>query len=217
MFGMEGSPADSSADQGHAARLAGLGLGLEHLERLKAALGSPSTEEEFARRLLQIGDAALKEYVEWMLAIRRFSSSSQLDAARVLEIFAHVRVEPPTVESLATELAIPESRAMALLSRMRYGDARMLRSLAFRAAAVKIGQWVDMSRPPGESQTAWLDRDSMNCVRESAAEIMLVPGATAPGGLYPRAELPRYVQDRYGGSAEARTEMWQYILSRLEP
>lgn len=142
---MEGSSADSSAAQDHAGRLAGLKLGPEQLEQLKTALGSPTTEEEFAQRLLKIGAAALKEYVDWMLAIRRFSSSSELDAARVLEIFAHVRVEPPTVESLAAELAIPESRAMALLSRMRYGDARMLRSLAFTAAAAKIRQWIDLS------------------------------------------------------------------------
>ncbi len=122
-------------------------LDLDAAERqvLAQALGIADTNDSvaFLGRVEKLRAAALKELVDWIIGRTRFSSVSESDMHRVVELFLSVREEAPSVDQLVSELAIPASRATSLLARMRYGEGRLLTSLALRSSASKLKEKLD--------------------------------------------------------------------------
>ena len=183
---------------------------------LQRAIGGADTTG-FGRRLEKLGRIALKEWVEWIVGKRRFSSLAECDSARVLELFLNVREEPPSVEQLVEDLAIPEARASSMLARMRYGSGRELRKLAFGATDREVKERL-AKRPtdPDGRKTLVLGKEAFECVHETAWEIMKTPDSQGKGQKYAGAELPSYTSSgRLGGMVTASPVMWNHIGSVL--
>ena len=57
-------------------------------------------DAELDEKLQLVTELAVKEYVEWLIAAKRFSTISELDTDRFLHLYLEVRKEVPTVDSL---------------------------------------------------------------------------------------------------------------------
>ena len=141
--------------------------------RLAAALGtSVDDPEKFASAEEQLREVAYDEMVDWILGRRRFESTSALDRHRVLTLFAEVREQAPTVEALANDLDIAESRAVSMLSRMRYGDARLIRGLTYRAAVTELEAQIAAGDAEQGQKLVWVSADTGRLVDEANGSIM---------------------------------------------
>lgn len=82
----------------------GLSLDLTSAEkaRLARALGVDPADGSFAARLEALNRLALQEWVDWILAKRRFESVSALERERLLQIFGELRREARRRKRLST-------------------------------------------------------------------------------------------------------------------
>lgn len=85
---------------------------------------------------------AIREFVKWLAATRRYESISALERDRVAAVFSVVRETAPSVRALVDDLSLPEGRAVAMLGRMRYGEANRFEAMRYSALAdlVRRGQ-----------------------------------------------------------------------------
>jgi hypothetical protein len=187
------------------------------MQRLAAGLGTEVDSEAFAERVELLEQIALDEYVEWILSLRRFETSAALDRHRILELFGKVRQQAPTVESLADDLDISESRATSLLSRMRYGDARLIRRLTYVAAQAELRRQLASVEPFNNRKDVWVSAETGRTISEANTAIMLDHGARKDGGRFAGAELAeRPSATRTGQEWVASERMWDLILAWIQ-
>ena len=141
--------------------------------RLAAALGTTSDAADYESRLELFKELAMRELVDWAISRRRFESVSAIDVHRILALFGEIRDEAPTVEALANELSISESRAVALLSRMRYGDARLIRRLTYVAAGRDLQAQLASAALKSGRKLIWVKSDTGRIIDEANTAIMV--------------------------------------------
>jgi len=141
--------------------------------RLAAALGTTSDAADYESRLGLFKELAMRELVDWAISRRRFESVSAIDVHRILALFGEIREEAPTVEALANELSISESRAVALLSRMRYGDARLIRRLTYVAAGRDLQAQLASAALKSGRKLVWVKSDTGRIIDEANTAIMV--------------------------------------------
>jgi hypothetical protein len=198
-------------------RVAKLSLTKPEKQRLAAALGTTVASEVFAERVVLLEQIALDEYVDWLLSVRRFETAAALDRHRILELFGTVRQEAPTVESLADDLDISESRAASLLSRMRYGDARLIRRLTYVAALAELQRQLASVEAFNNRKDVWVSAETGRAVSEANTAIMLDHDARKEGGSFAGAELAeRPSATRTGQEWVASELMWELIIAWIE-
>jgi hypothetical protein len=184
---------------------------------LAAALGTTPDTKAFRDRLRQLEAIALRELIDWAIARRRFASVSAIDMHRLLAIFGEIRQEAPTVELLANDLSISESRAVALLSRMRYGDARLIRQLTYLAAHHDLDAQLKSATAKGGRKVVWVKSDTGRIIDEANTAIMIDQLGRREGGQYAGAEkAERTDSTRTGQSWTASEKMWQFIASWIK-
>jgi hypothetical protein len=185
--------------------------------RLAIALGAaPDDETAVEKAKKELESLAYDEFVDWILGRRRFESVSALDRHRILNIFGRVRGQAPTVEVLANELDISESRAVSMLSRMRYGDARTIRALTYKAAAEEVATRWPEAHDEGGLKQVWVTADTGRLVDEANGSIMLDREGQQQGGSYEGAQLARKLEAARGSQQwEATEKMWEMIQSWL--
>jgi hypothetical protein len=189
-------------------------LNLTDLEkrRLAIALGTLPDADDFAERIEALKEVAFEELVDWILERRRFDSVSAIDRARVLQVFGVIRKEAPTVETLANELGISESRAVSLLSRLRYGDARTVRYLTMTAAVHDLATQLEHATEHSERKHVWVKAETGRVVDEANTAIMLDQTGRAPGGKFEGAELAERTEAKRTGQLwSASPKMWELI------
>jgi hypothetical protein len=187
------------------------------MERLAAALGTTVDDEAFTQRVARLEQIALDEYVDWILSVRRFETPAALDRHRILELFGTVRQQAPTVESLANDLDISESRATSLLSRMRYGDARLIRRLTYVAANTELQKQLGSVEAFNNRKDVWVSAETGRAISEANTAIMLDHDARKEGGRFAGAELAeRPSATRTGQEWVASERMWELILAWIE-
>jgi hypothetical protein len=193
--------------------MADLSLDDDQKQRLAAALGTTAEDEAFAQRLATLEQIALDEYVDWILSIRRFETPAALDRHRILELFGRVRREAPTVERLANDLDISESRATSLLSRMRYGDARLIRHLTYEAALAELERQLASVTASNNRKDIWVTAETGRVVSEANTAIMLDYEGRGENGAFAGAELAsRPAATRTGQEWVASERMWGFIV-----
>jgi len=141
--------------------------------RLAAALGTTSDAADYESRLELFKELAMRELVDWAISRRRFESVSAIDVHRILTLFGEIRDEAPTVEALANELSISESRAVALLSRMRYGEARLIRRLTYVAAGRDLQAQLTSAALKSGRKLVWVKSDTGRIIDEANTAIMV--------------------------------------------
>jgi hypothetical protein len=182
--------------------------------RLAAALGTTSDAADFESRLELFEELAMRELVDWAISRRRFESVSAIDVHRILALFGEIREEAPTVEALANELSISESRAVALLSRMRYGDARLIRRLTYVAAGRDLQAQLASAALKSGRKLIWVKSDTGRIIDEANTAIMVDQTGRGEGGRYAGAEkAERTDNTRTGQSWSASDKMWQFIVA----
>jgi hypothetical protein len=197
--------------------LAELSLTENERKRLAAALGTTVDDNAFDERVAELEQIALDEYVDWLLSRRRFETAASLDRHRLLALFGRIRKEAPTVEALANDLAISESRATSLLSRMRYGDARMIRKLTCEAARVELQRQLATVEATNGRKDIWVTADTGRVVDEANTAIMMDQQGRQDGGPLEGAELAqRPASSRTGQEWVASEKMWELIDGWLE-
>lgn len=185
--------------------------------RLAIALGtSPDDAAAFEQAKNSLRDAAFDELVDWVLGRRRFDSISALDRHRVLTLFSSIRGEAPTVAALANELEISESRAVSMLSRMRYGSARVIRALTYRAAIDELERQIAAGNLDQGQKLVWVSAETGRLVDEANGNIMRDIERRQPGGDFENAQLARREESGRSGQQWQATEgMWDLILGWL--
>lgn len=185
--------------------------------RLARALGtSPDDSAAFSKAEKNLREAAYEEIVDWILGRRRFESISALDRHRVITIFAKIRQEAPTVEALANEFEISESRAVSMVSRMRYGDARLIRGLAYRAAIQELEVQIPAGTEDHGQRLVWVSTDTARLVDEANGSIMRDIEGQKPGGPYAKPQLARREESgRISQQWRAAPRTWDMIVHWL--
>lgn len=184
------------------------------------ALGISGTSDTilFLDRVMKLRAAALKEFVNWIIGRTRFSSVSESDMHRVIELFLNVRQEAPSVDRLVSELRIPAARATSLLARLRYGEGRALTALALRSAASRLKEKLSAAQlEAGDRKSVWVDGDSVTHIRHAAMVIMEAsPELHNKGGRFQGAQFPEITSyGREGGVVKTTSTMWDYIIATL--
>jgi hypothetical protein len=194
-----------------------LSLSDNERERLARALGTTAGGESFNERVAQLEQLALDEYVDWILSRRRFTTPAELDLHRILELFGKIRNEAPTIEALANELEISESRATSLLSRMRYGEARLIRRLTYAAARAELSRQLEAVEAVNARKDIWVSVETGRAISEANTAIMLDHEGRRDGGVFEGAELAeRPFATRTGQEWVASERMWELIDGWLE-
>lgn len=187
-------------------------LSTEEGERLAAMLGTTVGAADYSEKLEQLKELAFEEYVEWLLARRRFESVSALDHKRVLEVFSKIRGEAPSVSILANEFDLSESRAVSMLSRMRYGNARVIRQLQYEAARRELRAQREGVGLDNGLNYLWLKRETARIVEEANTSIMRDTTARSAGGRFEGAELARKTEPgRFDEQWATTPKMWDLI------
>lgn len=182
--------------------------------RLAAALGTTSDAADYESRLELFKELAMRELVDWAISRRRFESVSAIDVHRILALFGEIREEAPTVAALANELSISESRAVALLSRMRYGDARLIRRLTYVAAGRDLQTQLASAALKSGRKLIWVKSETGRIIDEANTAIMVDQTGRGEGGRYAGAEkAERTDNTRTGQSWSASDKMWQFIVA----
>lgn len=175
-------------------------------------LGTTPEADDFTPRLERLREMAFAEIVDWALSRRRFESVSALDMHRILGLFGDIRDEAPTVELLANDLSISESRAVALVSRMRYGDARRIRRLTYVAARRDLDAQLASAAAKSGRKLIWVKSDTGRVIDEANTAIMVDQLGRGEGGAYEGAEkAERTDSTRTGQSWSASERMWTLI------
>jgi hypothetical protein len=198
-----------------------LDLSDTELQVFARALGVPDMNNKpfLLEQVRRLRASALKEFVDWMIGKTRYSSVSESDMHRVIEVFLRVREEAPSVDQLVSELTIPAGRATSLLARMRYGEGRALTELALRSSAAKLrGQLSAVQAESDNRKSVWVDGDIITHIREVAMKIMKAPRADHnKRGKFQGAQLPDITSyGREGGLVKTTTKMWDYIIITLD-
>ena len=182
--------------------------------RLAAMLGTQADAPDHEQRIDTLRQLAFEEYVDWLLARKRFESVSALDHKRILEVFSRIRVEAPSVETLSNDFGISESRAVSMLSRMRYGSARIIRQLQYAAAGTEIQEQRQNVAAEDGLLFLWLRRETARIVEEANTAIMRDTTARQANGKYEGAELARKSEPgRYDEQWSASPKMWDHIVA----
>lgn len=177
-------------------------------------LGTQAEAPDHEQRIDTLRELAFEEYVDWLLARKRFESVSALDHKRILEVFSRIRVEAPSVETLSNDFGISESRAVSMLSRMRYGSARIIRQLQYAAAGTEIQEQRQNVAAEDGLLFLWLRRETARIVEEANTAIMRDTAARQANGKYEGAELARKSEPgRYDEQWSASPKMWDHIVS----
>lgn len=115
-------------------------LNQNQVEALAVALGldRSASREQVDTALALVSTLATREYVMWLLGIKRYESVSAMERDRLVTLFGKVWRRMPTVQELVEDLGYSEGRAVAALSRMRFGAARTMRAWQLRDLAVEI-------------------------------------------------------------------------------
>lgn len=185
---------------------------------LARALGVTSISDPvFPERLLRLRTAALRELVDWIIGRTRYSSVSENDMHRVVELFLKIRQEAPSVDQLVSELTIPAARATSLLARIRYGEGRELTALALKTSAAKLTEKLRDAPAESNRKSVWVDGDTLSRIRRVAMLIMLsAPENHGKGGKFQEAQFPEFTSyGRDGGVAKTTIKMWEYIVRVL--
>jgi hypothetical protein len=172
----------------------------------------PDDRDALTQRLREVQTLALTEWLAWATARRRFSSLSELDAARVLGLFLEVRQAPPTVELLVEELAIPQGRATSMVGRMKYGRARELTKMSFVEAAREVRQRLGKEKEENKSKTINVSRAVLDRLRDVETDIFLADATTFPN----RQTLKAEPLGRLGAIVVTTSAMWGFILDQLD-
>jgi hypothetical protein len=175
-------------------------------------------DDALARRLLQARALAFKEWVDWANAVQRFSSLSELDMFRVLNLFLKVRQTAPSVEALVEELAIPQGRATSMIGRMKYGQARELMRLSYQQAAADVQNRVNDAKEDVHHRKAIVvSREIVDRLQAIDYEIFSLPSRErTKGGRFESAErIGIQPSGRYGATVTASKPMWQYLIAEL--
>lgn len=187
-------------------------LSKEEEQRLAAMLGADVGTADYEARVEKLKELAFAEYVDWLLARRRFESVSALDHKRILEVFSQIRREAPSVAILANEFDVSESRAVSMLSRMRYGNARIIRQLAREAACRELKEQRQTASLDNGLNYLWLRRETARLVEEANTSIMRDTESRKPGGKYEGAELARRTEPgRFDEQWATTPKMWDLI------
>ena len=88
-----------------------------------------------ADAVTRLRDVAFREFVAWLTGARRYESISTMERDRLIAVFCDMRSSPPSIAALVDDLHYPEGRAVAMLSRMRFGNAKRLDALRARDLA----------------------------------------------------------------------------------
>ena len=121
------------------------------------------------------------------------------------------------MELLADELNIGESRGVALLSRMRYGDARLIRRLTYKAAHADLEAQLASAASKGGGKLIWVKSDTGRIIDEANTAIMVDQLGRGEGGRYVGAEkAERTDSTRTGQSWSASDRMWTLIAGWIE-
>jgi hypothetical protein len=192
-------------------KAAGYDLGMDVNQRTLARIvGCEPTDSDFTERLQEVITLAVAEWLGWAAASRRFNSLSELDTARVLNLFLEVRHAPPTVEALVEQLAIPQGRATSMIGRMKYGQARQLVRLSFVEAEREVRTRL-ASVPEGGQKTITVARETLDRLRDVEFEIFYAAETDYTG----RELLTVEPAGRLGALVKTSTKMWEYILAHL--
>ena len=207
----------ATTDEKYAALVDALGLDAADASRLATALGA-TTNDETVKRLSTLQELALREWVEWILSIKRFATISELDGARVLALFLTIRAEYPTIDQLVDELGIPSSRAVSLLGRLKYGEGRALGRLARESAIEEIQRRLSERSADGDGRKALLLTKSAYDEAEVADfEIMSEPQLHGKGKRFAGAEAADFSsKTRQGGTVRASEKMWEYMVDVIK-
>jgi hypothetical protein len=185
--------------------------------RLAHALGTEPGSDAYEERLALLGEVATEEFVDWILARRRFETVSAIDRHRILQIFARIRQQAPTIEALSNDLDISESRASSLLSRMRYGEARLIRGLIYNSAREEVSRQLESARDSGGRKFIWVTSDTGRVIDEANTAIMMDQVGRRPGGAFEGAEkADRQESTRTGHLWSATDRMWEFIVVWIE-
>src|SRR5260221_5505872 len=144
------------------------GLGSHELHLLARALSgsdwNPAVVEDRLRTLAILG---LTELADWIIGRKRFATVSENDISRVLKIFLKIREEAPSLESLANDFAIPESRGRSMLSRMNYGEARGMKALVYKRTAQWLRNELAKTKTVKERKSLTVDVQRLACINDA--------------------------------------------------
>ncbi len=90
---------------------------------------------------------AVREFVKWIAGSRRYESISAVERDRVTAVFAEVRGAMPSVRALVDDLSLPEGRAIAMLGRMRYGEANRFEAMRYATLTALVNKGLKVPRP----------------------------------------------------------------------
>jgi len=189
-------------------------------ESLANALGVTDTTDTdlFLARLRMLQTVAFQEVVDWLIGRTRYSSVSESDMHRVIELFLTIRKEAPSVDQLVSELAMPAGRATSLLTRMRYGGGKELTSLAMKSSAVRLDKRLKVVQPEGNRKSLWVDGDTLAQIRHVSMIIMQAdPQYHNKGQKFQTAQFPEFTSyGREGGVVKTTITMWNHIIAVLQ-
>lgn len=161
-------------------------------------------------RLQKVQTLALTEWLGWAAARQRYSSLSELDTSRVLNLFLTIRQAPPTVELLVEQLAIPQGRATSMIGRMKYGQARELTRLSFVDAAREVQKRLATTKEANNRKAITVSREIIDRLQD--VEFAIFSDADA----FPRREnLIVAPSGRLGGTVLTSSPMWNYVVAEL--
>lgn len=198
------------------AELEAHGLGPHELHLLARALSCSESDAVFEERLRTLAILGLTELADWIIGRKRFATVSENDISRVLKIFLKIREEAPSLESLANDFAIPESRGRSMLSRMNYGDARGMKVMSYKLTLQSLNE-LPKTEKNNEPQALTVDAQRLACINDATWAIMSHPQDSKDGGKYEGAEWP--VENHkgiHGAIVHATPKMWTYIMAWLD-
>lgn len=155
---------------------------------------------------------AFDEIISWLLGKRRFDGISALDQHRVLHLFATITGEAPSVEEIVNALGIPEARAVAMLSRLRYGEARLLRALVYKSAAREIRERLNGAPISSGRKTIYVSVDKGSCIEEANMTIMTLFAISATVAMLSHCSLVVKISSKLKDSPRRRHCLHYSIL-----
>jgi hypothetical protein len=183
----------------------------EHQQVLGRLVGCEPTDPAYSERLQKVIDLAVAEWLSWAVAEKRFSTLSELDTHRVLNLFLEIRQSAPTVEALVEELAIPQGRAISMISRMKYGRARQLLRLSFEAAAREVGTRLASAKEVSGERQITVTRETLDRLRDAEFDVF-----SAPDGQYQSRQLLSVQSSgRLGAVVRTSVKTWEHLAASL--
>ncbi len=192
------------------------GFGPGELLLLKRALCGAESDSLFEDRLSKLAIQGLIELADWILGRKRFGTITESDMNRVLKIFLEIRQDAPTLQSLTEDFGIPETRGRSMLSRMNYGEARVMKMMSYKHTAAKLEDKFLIDDKKGRFSLT-VDAESLKCINDAVWEITANPNHRDKESVYKDAEWP-VVEHKgtHGAIVHAKKEMWKHIRNWLK-